>query len=97
MGAQEEIHDGSQGQLPPNGACWAGSDFREYRVPWLYIPAGHNETGKIMSSLTSLIVILQIAELSKGIVEQYRAQKRGKLQRTFCSASDAANSKVNRV
>ena len=31
------------------------------------------------------------------MVEDYRAEKRGKLQRTFCSASAAANSKVNRT
>ena len=32
----------------------------------------------------------QIAELSKGIVKSYRNEKKGKLQRTFCSASSAA-------
>merc|ERR1719187_2082643 len=39
----------------------------------------------------------QIAELSKGVVENYRNEKKGKLQRTFCSASSAANSKVNKL
>ena len=39
----------------------------------------------------------QIAELSKGIVEEFRESKKGKLQRTFVSGSDAANSKVNRT
>ena len=39
----------------------------------------------------------QIAELSRGIVEDYRLEKKEKIQRTFCSASVAANSKVNKV
>ena len=39
----------------------------------------------------------QIAELSRGLVEDYRADRRGKLQRTLFSGSSAANSKVNKV
>merc|ERR1719278_56764 len=39
----------------------------------------------------------QIAELSRGIVEDYRAEKRGKLQRTLYSGSSAANSRVNKT
>ena len=39
----------------------------------------------------------QIQELSLGVVGEYREQKKGKLQRTFVSCSDAANKKVNRL
>jgi len=39
----------------------------------------------------------QIQELSLGVVGDYREQKKGKLQRTFVSCSDAANKKVNRL
>merc|ERR1711935_1079043 len=39
----------------------------------------------------------RIAELSKGIVEEFREKSRGKIKRTFVSGSDAANSKVNRL
>ncbi|CAG7730760.1 unnamed protein product, partial [Allacma fusca] len=31
-----------------------------------------------------------VAELSTGIVEDYRAKKRSRIQRTFVKASDAA-------
>ena len=42
-------------------------------------------------------VFRQIAELSRGLVEDYRAEKKGKLQRTLYSGSSAANSRVNKV
>jgi len=38
-----------------------------------------------------------IRELSMGLVEDFRDQQRGKLQRTFVSGKDAANKKVNRL
>ena len=38
----------------------------------------------------------QIEELSVGVVGEFREQKKGKLQRTFVGAADAANKKVNR-
>jgi len=38
----------------------------------------------------------RIAELCVGVIEEYRERKKGKLQRTFVKASDAAEGKVNR-
>ena len=38
----------------------------------------------------------QMSELSLGVVGEFREQKKGKLQRTFVSAANAANKKVNR-
>lgn len=37
----------------------------------------------------------RVAELSEGVVEDYREAKRTKLQRTFVKASDAAESKFS--
>jgi len=39
----------------------------------------------------------KVSELSRGIVEEFRERKKGKLQRTFVSGSAAANSKVNKT
>jgi hypothetical protein len=38
-----------------------------------------------------------VEELAFGIVQQYREEQKGRLQRTFVSGSDAANRKVNRA
>ncbi|XP_023330843.1 uncharacterized protein LOC111703196 isoform X2 [Eurytemora carolleeae] len=38
-----------------------------------------------------------IRELSVGVVEEFRENRRGRLQRTFVSGSAAANSKINRT
>jgi len=38
-----------------------------------------------------------IQELSGGLVDDFRDNQKGKLQRTFVSGSDAANKKVNRL
>jgi len=38
-----------------------------------------------------------VQEMSFGIVEPYREQMKGRLQRTFVSGSDAAGAKVNRT
>ncbi|XP_023329460.1 partner of xrn-2 protein 1 [Eurytemora carolleeae] len=38
-----------------------------------------------------------IDELSMGLVQDYRENQKGKLQRTFVSGSVAANKKVNRT
>ena len=37
-----------------------------------------------------------VEELSFGIVQEYREQQKGRLQRTFVSGSAAASGKVNR-
>lgn len=37
-----------------------------------------------------------VDELSFGIVQEYREQQKGRLQRTFVSGSAAASGKVNR-
>ncbi|KAL1450658.1 hypothetical protein WDU94_002997 [Cyamophila willieti] len=42
-------------------------------------------------------VMKQIAELSQGIADDHREQKKTKLQRTFVAASEAAESKVCRT
>lgn len=36
----------------------------------------------------------RVAELAKGVVEDFREKKKNTLKRTFVTASDAANSKV---
>ena len=37
-----------------------------------------------------------VEEMAYGIVQEYREQQKGRLQRTFVACSDAANAKVNR-
>ena len=37
-----------------------------------------------------------VEELSFGVVQEYREQQKGRLQRTFVSGSAAASGKVNR-
>lgn len=41
--------------------------------------------------------MVQIAELSKGIVEDYRDRQKNKLKRTFVGAADAASAKVKKL
>jgi len=38
--------------------------------------------------------MIRIAELAKGVVEEFREKKKNTLKRTFVAASDAASSKV---
>lgn len=42
-------------------------------------------------------VMVRIAELSKDIAKQYREIKKTKLQRTFVSASNAAENKISKL
>lgn len=41
-------------------------------------------------------VMVQICELSKGVVEKYRKSRDGRLKRTFVGAAEAAQNKVQR-
>jgi hypothetical protein len=41
-------------------------------------------------------VMIQIGELSKGIVDDYRKSRSGRLQRTLKSSNEAAQNKVQR-
>ncbi|XP_076269268.1 uncharacterized protein LOC143201940 [Rhynchophorus ferrugineus] len=41
-------------------------------------------------------VMFKIAELSKDVAKKYRENKKNKLQRTFVSASDAAENKIKK-
>lgn len=38
--------------------------------------------------------MLRVAELAKGVVDEFRNKKKNSLKRTFVAASDAASSKV---
>lgn len=40
--------------------------------------------------------MIKIAELSKDVAKKYREIKKTKLQRTFVSASDAAENKISK-
>lgn len=41
--------------------------------------------------------MIRIAELSKDIAKKYRENKKNKLQRTFVSASNAAENKISKL
>lgn len=41
-------------------------------------------------------VMIQISELSKGVIENYRKSRDGRLKRTFVGAAQAAQNKVQR-
>lgn len=41
-------------------------------------------------------VMIQISELSKGVVEKYRRSRDGRLKRTFVGADEAAQNKIQR-
>lgn len=38
-----------------------------------------------------------VADLSKGVADEFREKQKGKLKRTFVQASDAAGSKIKGV
>lgn len=40
--------------------------------------------------------MIKIAELSKDVAKKYRENKKSKLQRTFVSASNAAENKISK-
>jgi hypothetical protein len=42
-------------------------------------------------------LMIQIAELSKGIIEEYRDSRTGRLKRTFVGGAEAARNKVKRI
>lgn len=39
--------------------------------------------------------MIRVAELAKGVVEEFRESRKDKLKRTFVTASDAASSKIS--
>lgn len=39
--------------------------------------------------------MIKVAELAKGVVEEFREKRKDKLKRTFVTASDAASSKIS--
>lgn len=42
-------------------------------------------------------LMVRIADLSKDVAKNYREQKKSKLQRTFVSATDAAENKISKL
>lgn len=51
---------------------------------------------ELMGCRYSNEVMIQIAELSKGVVEKYRRSRDGRLKRTFITLGEAAQNKVQR-